>query len=104
MNPVARLMTTNGDAIVVVIPVPTVAAVPEDVVLLVLIPSRLHLLPEVQVAAVPAPEIQDLVQALEVQGLAQTLEAPDQARVLEAALLVLILVPARGIIPQSLPE
>ena len=56
MNPVARLMTTNGDAIVVVIPVPTVAAVPEDVVLLVLIPNR-HL----RLPATP-------VEAAEVQG------------------------------------
>lgn len=51
MNPVARLMTTNGDAIVVVIPVPTVAAVPEDVVLLVLIPNRHLRLPATPVVA-----------------------------------------------------
>lgn len=51
MNPVVRLMTTNGDAIVVVIPVPMVAAVPEDVVLLVLIPNRHLRLPATPVVA-----------------------------------------------------
>ena len=62
MNPVARLMTTNGDAIVVVIPVPTVAAVPEDVVILVLIPNRHLRLPATPVVAAV------LVEAAEVQG------------------------------------
>ena len=51
MNPVVRLMTTNGDAIVVVIPVPMVAAVPEDVVILVLIPNRHLRLPATPVVA-----------------------------------------------------
>ena len=61
MNPVVRLMTTNGDAIVVVIPVPMVAAVPEDVVLLVLIPNRHLRLPATPVVAAE-------VQGAEVQG------------------------------------